>query len=664
VTAKTGCGYRRTARLLAAAAATAVVAAAAATTAHASQPERISLPYSCRIEQGRLRLDPAPEQIYQLTGGRDQRAFTFCPERQSCQTVAVHRFTVSCGGQRAPWADIVAAVAERGHPKLAVAHGRLGLLARPGFAARAEPPPAPPSNGFLSGWCSDQFGGPSQPFLRQACNEARRFASNLGGPALAVPARSLGIAIPQFIALPKGFAPMGDVGARLLPPVAAALPPAPEPSAASPPLGAAAIREVVAETAIGQAPTLSTPEPNDRTNGAAPPRRPLPQPSVPHASVPHASLPHPSLPHPSLTAATAATAEAASAWITSVHLASASVAASSEAAAERQRASRSERTMSVLMVLAGVLASAGALLAVRWRRQQQQRLSLAAATRATAPLLARLGASEGSSPSDHAPQRQALPWPSSSQLKRRLNSRLAGLRGHVRKVLAQSIHRAPAAAPGRERPPLTAEHLAAVAALPPQARLIITAREHAADRIHHLRQTLAPLTRTAPSLHAALARDLIAGDRRLGKITIASLSAAAVSMTVGEIPADGAHDGGAQDQQGHQGEQDVARKRAQSRLQRVTSDLDRLQEIIAGAIASQTRGNGPRPLPRDVSEAFAVLGVNAGVPGATLKKLVDALRVSWHPDLATSDEDRRHRDERIKEINVAWDLIAGKRAAE
>jgi hypothetical protein len=98
-------------------------------------------------------------------------------------------------------------------------------------------------------------------------------------------------------------------------------------------------------------------------------------------------------------------------------------------------------------------------------------------------------------------------------------------------------------------------------------------------------------------------------------------------------------------------------------------DLERLQEIIAGAMASLPRDGGPlngspRPLPRDLAEAYAALGVNAGVSLPTLKKLVEALRVSWHPDLAASEDDRRHHDERIREINVAWDLIVGKRAAE
>jgi hypothetical protein len=59
-------------------------------------------------------------------------------------------------------------------------------------------------------------------------------------------------------------------------------------------------------------------------------------------------------------------------------------------------------------------------------------------------------------------------------------------------------------------------------------------------------------------------------------------------------------------------------------------------------------------------EAYAFLGVNANASETVLKKAVNALRECWHPDLARDEEDRRLREIRIKQINVAWDLITGK----
>ncbi|MDX2158128.1 MAG: hypothetical protein SFW09_16630 [Hyphomicrobiaceae bacterium] len=64
--------------------------------------------------------------------------------------------------------------------------------------------------------------------------------------------------------------------------------------------------------------------------------------------------------------------------------------------------------------------------------------------------------------------------------------------------------------------------------------------------------------------------------------------------------------------------------------------------------------------PATIAEACAFLGVNprAGEPAA--KRVVDALRQSWHPDLAGDEADRTLREARIKQINAAWDLIRGR----
>lgn len=68
-------------------------------------------------------------------------------------------------------------------------------------------------------------------------------------------------------------------------------------------------------------------------------------------------------------------------------------------------------------------------------------------------------------------------------------------------------------------------------------------------------------------------------------------------------------------------------------------------------------------MPRTRSEAIEVLGMGV-MPGASetaMKKIVDGLRLSWHPDLAEDEADRQLRELRIKQINAAWDIIQGKR---
>ena len=66
-------------------------------------------------------------------------------------------------------------------------------------------------------------------------------------------------------------------------------------------------------------------------------------------------------------------------------------------------------------------------------------------------------------------------------------------------------------------------------------------------------------------------------------------------------------------------------------------------------------------LPRTMLEALDVLGVDPDANRDTMKTTVKRLRRALHPDHAIDDEDRTLRERRLKQINVAWDIIAGKR---
>ncbi len=67
---------------------------------------------------------------------------------------------------------------------------------------------------------------------------------------------------------------------------------------------------------------------------------------------------------------------------------------------------------------------------------------------------------------------------------------------------------------------------------------------------------------------------------------------------------------------------------------------------------------------RTRKEAFELLaaGARRGTDAAAIKKVVDALRRHWHPDLAQDEADRQVRELRSKQINAAWDLLQGERA--
>jgi hypothetical protein len=68
-------------------------------------------------------------------------------------------------------------------------------------------------------------------------------------------------------------------------------------------------------------------------------------------------------------------------------------------------------------------------------------------------------------------------------------------------------------------------------------------------------------------------------------------------------------------------------------------------------------------LPSNRSEALVLLGASPETAEHTLKKIVKNLRQNWHPDLASREEERQVRGLKLKQINVAWDIICGKRAS-
>ncbi len=98
-------------------------------------------------------------------------------------------------------------------------------------------------------------------------------------------------------------------------------------------------------------------------------------------------------------------------------------------------------------------------------------------------------------------------------------------------------------------------------------------------------------------------------------------------------------------------------------------ELDRIQRIAHSAAVSSRAADGATAaraeieMPRSVAEAYSVLGINPDAAPAAAKKLIDALRMSWHPDHARDEADRKRREERMKQINAAWDMINGRRAA-
>jgi hypothetical protein len=69
-------------------------------------------------------------------------------------------------------------------------------------------------------------------------------------------------------------------------------------------------------------------------------------------------------------------------------------------------------------------------------------------------------------------------------------------------------------------------------------------------------------------------------------------------------------------------------------------------------------------MPQSRAEAMQVLGIGVAPTAneSAIKKIVDGLRQSWHPDHAKDEADRAMRELRSKQINAAWELLRGQRA--
>lgn len=110
-------------------------------------------------------------------------------------------------------------------------------------------------------------------------------------------------------------------------------------------------------------------------------------------------------------------------------------------------------------------------------------------------------------------------------------------------------------------------------------------------------------------------------------------------------------------------ESDEAAAKASPGFRNLLRDIERVRRIADSAALSIGSGRNTTRIPATKAEAFELLGLNPDVAEGTLKKVADGLRMNWHPDHARDDEDRMAREARIKAINIALDLINGKRAA-
>ena len=71
----------------------------------------------------------------------------------------------------------------------------------------------------------------------------------------------------------------------------------------------------------------------------------------------------------------------------------------------------------------------------------------------------------------------------------------------------------------------------------------------------------------------------------------------------------------------------------------------------------------PPAIPTTRAQALAVLGLHESADGELIEKRAAALRKSWHADFASGPADKALRHDRSTAINVAIELLTGKRRA-
>ncbi|MGQ0671282.1 MAG: DnaJ domain-containing protein [Hyphomicrobium sp.] len=481
--------------------------------AEASAGERLLMPYACHIERNRLDVRPAPLGAFEIIGRREQQPFTTCsPGGDRCTTLMVHRFSIACDGERVPWLRVAAAAgADRGGRRW-IERGRLNIVR--------------PVDGDTAGDAA----------AARSCSEAGgRVATDRDClPWTPRPAM-------ERIALPAGFAPLGDLGARVEldgAPTAAG-----ESVAATADLPGADTSQDQPQTAIPQAPRTDT-------GGTQVATEPRPA-AVPQRLVLPLSKQPPE-------------------WVTVVE--------AKELPADAALGPVAGPTLWAW--LAGL--AAVALMAVG---------------------LARI-------PPDKRAGGLAAVQRTLADLRRALADRIAAARA--------PLARNPDFSSGDE--PLSEPDPA-----------LANAAWTAATLLDQIEQAVQGLGAATP-LRGVLEEELESIHQRLVVTRAASLDAGASAKAAGQFRA-------------------------------LIRELERVQRIANSAAASLSVVRPQLAVPQNKSEAYLLLGVNADASESILKKLVDALRMTWHPDHARDEQDRLLREDRIKQINVAWELISDKRQA-
>jgi hypothetical protein len=508
--------------------------------------EHVAMPFACALDHGRLALSPAPGRSYATAGSHDTRSVMICGQGAfgRCRTVELHRFLVSCDGGAVPWARIVAA------------SGRLG----PGRTAMDADRLVVPIRALVDGsvrTCPQRL--PEQGKWAGRDDLASRNCEAAGPTA-------------GLVALPAGFAPLREIGARL------------EHQAAS---------KVQAAGATTSAVAMSTPIVVPIKSPVAPLREAVSDEPRATAEAPSVGSPESDAGRPALMSQSLTPPAPADNPIETAAIPASSAASILSAASSRATSVAAEPPPSASPPPA-----------------------------ATAP----------PTPGPAAMSLVGLPPALQSEVVA-LASLLAAALGSL--VTAAWLVMSGAPSAYRQRS----------AAKPPGGLLALISPGASLENAMAV-NSQAAITALIAQAHEAIGalvaaaplRDVLESELDIVRQRLAVVAAA---------------DPGGKDD----------KRRVASVYRVLVRDCERIRRIADSALASFSAPRNHLEPPQTKGEAYTLLGVNPDVSETVLKRLVDALRMSWHPDHARDEPDRLVREARVTQINVAWDLICGKREA-
>lgn len=515
--------------------------------------DRIVAPFKCFVDRGALHVEAGPVRMYRIASKPVQRAFRICKPgggAEACRTLIVHKLDIECAGGVAAWRDIAGRLIAARTRDIEIRNGHLAFQLRE------------PSFGSLNPLCGREGGAHID------VSAAERHWN------LDTSCREFGYVPMGRLVLPRGFAPLTEIGGRLLVDTAGPGPAAPPPPVRRPhhpvpavlaQAGASGFPVVVASGAANTPKPLATVPPS-----VAPAPVAKAVPSEPSAIAQGEPRPHPlhagivspgnrqqsgDAVSPAPTAQDASQPVTLNSWSTIVEVIRAGTAEGVSGEARRNAQQSLIATMLGLALLTSLFSGIGWIAGRQfWRPPDIRKVD-----------------------------------PYQVMLRREV-----------------------------------------VDLAKPDAQMCGELCRSAQGLVGQIHAGVSELQGVAP-----LRRVLVREVRNMEKF---------LAATIGNEPSD---------------PQEWRRMRL--RLQRVVTDLMRLKDITDGAKRSLTTAVVTKELPKDKHEAFEVLGANPEASEKILKRLVDALRATWHPDHAVSEEDREAREERIKQINVAWDLIRDKR---